>query len=335
MVRIEYSEYLLMGIATVVITLAIFYYLWKRRETILERIGNATLLDTLLPDFSPKKWWWLATLLTLSIGSLFLAAANPQWGSASESLSSESTDIYIAFDISQSMLANDEVPSRMDRAKRFTEKLITALKGNRIGVVFFAGEAYLQMPLTLDYAAAISAIKTAHPQYAGRQGTSLSEAIQKAVLAYKEGDAKNRALIIISDGEDHEAEAEKAAQEAYEDGMVVFTVGVGTKKGAYVPDYENGRPGYKKDKQGNPVLSKINPEMLRNVAASGKGAFYMVNQDSDAIDNLTLRLDNYEKSRQEEKSFDVKNSYFQIFIGLALLLLGIQWYFENSYNRTA
>ena len=178
------------------------------------------------------------------------AASNPQWGTKKDKVKAQSADIFIAFDISQSMMAQDISPSRLERAKRFTEKLIRSLKGDRVGLIYFAGDAYLQMPLTNDYAAAELFIKSANPNLAGTQGTAIDEAIDLAVRAYEEDVKHQRALIIISDGEDHDEDAISMAKEGADAGLVIYTIGVGTETGAYIPFMNRGRTEFKKDDEG-------------------------------------------------------------------------------------
>ena len=193
-----------------------------------------------MPDASVSRLWVKNVSVLLGLFFLFVAAANPQWGTKKEKMKVESADIFIAFDISQSMMAQDISPSRLERAKRFTEKLIRKLKGDRIGLIYFAGDAYLQMPLTTDYAAAELFVKSANPNLAGTQGTAIDEAIDLAMKAYEEDVRHQRALIIITDGEDHEGKANAKAIEGANDGLVIYTIGVGTENGTYVPYLNRG-----------------------------------------------------------------------------------------------
>lgn len=330
MFRFEYSTYL-WYIPVAVFALGLLYWLliiWNRSR--LKAMGNPEVLKKMLPQRNRSILIGRALLYAVALVSIILAIANPQYGNKKQTVQAESADIYIAFDISESMRAMDVAPSRLERAKRFTEDLITALRGNRIGLVYFAGSSYLQMPLTLDYSAVLAAIKTANPNYAGIQGTSISDAIRQALDAHQENDAKYRALIIISDGEDHEQEALEAAKEAREAGMTVYTIGVGTESGGFIPIKENGRELYKKDADGNPVRSKINVNLLRAIARSGGGAFYMVEQGGAAIEDLELRLSSLAKTEQSERSFDVKESYFQYFLALAFILLAVNWFLKRK-----
>lgn len=324
MFRFEDISYLYL-IALVPVMLGLLYlaHLWRAKR--IGAIGQRDLVKRLMPDASVRRIWIKNALILTGLLLLFVAAANPQWGTKKEKSKVESADIFIAFDISQSMMAQDISPSRLERAKRFTEKLIRSVKGDRIGLIYFAGDAYLQMPLTNDYAAAELFIKSANPGLAGTQGTAIDEAIDLAMRAYQEEVRHQRALIIITDGEDHDGEALALAKEGAEDGLVIYTVGVGTEAGSYVPFLNRGVAEYKKDEDGNPVMSQLNVANLQEIARAGGGEFYLVNDGQDAIDDLTSRLDRLQKREVEQKSFSEYNSYFQWFLGIGFLLFLLDW----------
>jgi len=316
------------------VILALMYVANKWSQRKLRAIGDPSFVERLMPDRSTNRVWIKNGLLIGGLALLFAAAANPQWGTKKEKIKSESADIFIAFDISQSMMAEDVSPSRLDRSKRFASSLIEELKGDRIGLILFAGDAYLQMPLTTDYAAAEIAIKSANPNMAGTQGTSIGNAIQEALDAYEEGVSHQRALVIITDGEDHEPAAQELAEQAAEAGLVIYTVGVGTEEGAYVPFITTrGAAQYKKDNEGSPVLSKLNVGSLQELARAANGEFYLINQGEAAIKDLADRLDRIQKREIEQRSFSEYNSYFQWFLGLGLILLLVEWILPNGLRK--
>ncbi|MDF1696330.1 MAG: VWA domain-containing protein [Saprospiraceae bacterium] len=271
--------------------------------------------------------------MLIGIAFLFIAASNPQWGTKKEKIKAQSADIFIAFDISQSMMAQDISPSRLERAKRFCEKLIQNLKGDRIGLIYFAGDAYLQMPLTNDYAAAELFIKSANPNLAGTQGTAIDDAIELAMRAYEEDVQHQRALIIISDGEDHDQDAISMAKEGSDAGLVIYTVGVGTETGAYIPFVNRGRSEFKKDEDGAPVMSRLNVPNLQEIARNGGGEFYLVSDGSEAITDLKDRMSRLQKREVEQKSFSEYNSYFQWFLGIGFIFLFVEWILPNGLRR--
>lgn len=308
----------------------VVYLLQKKR---IEKVGDADLVARLMPDSSTKRKWIKNILILLGLLFVLFAASNPQWGTKKEKIKAQSADIFIAFDISQSMMAQDISPSRLERAKRFTEKLIRNLKGDRVGLIYFAGDAYLQMPLTNDYAAAELFVKSANPNLAGTQGTAIDEAIDLAMKAYEEDVKHQRALIIISDGEDHDEDAISMAKEGADAGLVIYTIGVGTETGAYIPFVNRGRTEFKKDQEGAPVMSKLNIPNLQEIARNGGGEFYLVNQGEDGIKDLKDRLSRLQKREVEQKSFSEFNSYFQWFLGIGFLLLLLEWILPNGLRK--
>lgn len=330
MFRFENPEYLYALVALpVLLVLFILYLRWKKRAT--SRLGESSLIQSLMPDVSKYRSGIKFGLKLLALALLFIGWANPQWGSKKEEVKRKSVDVLIALDISTSMYAQDIPPNRLERAKRFAEGLIDKLKGERIGLILFAGSAYLQMPVTTDYAAAKLFVRSANPDLAGTQGTAISEAIQLARKTFEGDDGSHKALIIITDGEDHDGEANEEAAAARDDGIFLFTVGVGTPAGSFIPINIRGREDYKRDNTGQPVRSKLNEEMLQEVAKSGDGSYFHI-ADGDAVANdLKNKIEQMEKRELEVRSFTEYNSYFQYFIFAGLLLLIIE--FLISYRR--
>jgi Ca-activated chloride channel family protein len=320
-----------LGIIPCLIGFLYIIYVWRKKR--IAKVGNPELVSRLMPDSSMKRVWLKHILLLLGFTFVLVGASNPQWGTKKEKVKTQSADIFIAFDISQSMMAQDISPSRLERAKRFTEKLIQNLRGDRVGLIYFAGDAYLQMPLTNDYAAAELFVKSANPNLAGTQGTAIDEAIDLAMRAYEEDVKHQRALIIISDGEDHDESAIAKAKEGADAGLVIYTVGAGTETGAYIPFMNRGRAEYKKDEEGAPVMSRLNIPNLQEIARNGGGEFYLVNQGMDAINDLKDRLSRLQKREVEQKSFSEYNSYFQWFLGIGFLLLLLEWILPNGLRR--
>lgn len=304
----------------------VLYFVFVRRKALRKKLGELDVIDRLNPQYSARKSILKNILLILSLLFLIFSMANPQWGTRKEKVKAQSADIYIALDISQSMMTQDISPSRMERAIRWTEKLVESLKGDRLGLIYFAGDAYLQSPLTNDYAAISLFVRSASTNLAGTQGTNIADAVKLASKAYEEDVAHQKAMIIITDGEDHEQAAESAIREARDKGLVVYTVGVGTEKGGFVPYTDrNGAERYKVNNNGSPVNSKINIGYLQSLAREGGGAFYTVNQGLDAIDDMKSKLDRLQRQEVEQKSFTDYNSYFQYFLIFGWLLCFIEW----------
>lgn len=311
------------------ILLIIFYFLLKWKTARLEKFGDKELLQRLFPELSIKREWLKSVLFAIGIFFISMAFVNPQWGTRKQKVKAKSADIIIALDISQSMLATDISPNRMEKAKRFTSQLIKNLKGERLGLIFFAGSAYLQMPLTADYAATELFIKSANPEQAGTQGTVIAEAISLSQNVFPSDAPYQKALVLITDGENHETEAIEAAKQAAENGTFVFCIGIGTQEGAYVPQIINGREVYKKDKQGYPVKSKLNIPLLQDIADAANGQFYLLDDGFALTKKIVNDLAKIEKQEVEQRSFTDYNSFFQYFLFFGLLAFVIEHFISN------
>lgn len=307
-------------LAAIPILVLIYFWSIKRLNQRKERFGKPDLVDRLLPDanvYSNKRSF---IFYVVAFVFLILALVNPQWGFKKEKVKVENSDIFIALDISSSMNATDIIPSRLEKAKRFVESLIESRRGDQLGLILFAGNAYLQMPLTSDYAAASLFVKSANTEMAGTQGTAIGEAIDLAKRSITDSEKVQRALIIITDGEDHDEEALNKVSSAVADGWNVFTVGVGTEEGAFVPVISEGREEFKTDDEGNPVTSRINVDLLRKIAAEGNGTSYLLENNNNIIDDINIQLEKLQKRAVEVKSFSEYRSYYQYFLAVALFI---------------
>jgi Ca-activated chloride channel family protein len=231
------------------------------------------------------------------------------------------------------MYCQDVAPSRLDQAKRFAIQLTEKLKGERIGLILFAGNAYLQMPLTNDYAAAQLFIQSANPGLAGTQGTAIGEAIKKAYDGFNQNEKFHRVMVVVTDGEDHDAEAMALAKAAHEQGMIIFTVGVGTAEGSFIPMTVRGGEDWKRDEQGQPVRTKLNETLLQGLAVEGGGSYFYLNNTNSILQEIDQKVDAMEKREFEERSFTEYESYYQIFLGLAILGILFYWSMANNLLR--
>ena len=314
------------------------YYFWliqRARKNAFAKFGNTTLLAQLMPAYSKYKHTVKFILLLTGLSFLIVAWANPQWGTKREKVKRKSVDIFIALDISQSMMAEDIKPNRMEKARRFAQNLVEELKGDRLGIILFAGNAYLQMPLTTDYAAAQLFLRSANPNQAPTQGTAISEAIDLAEKSFEEENKQHKAIVIISDGETHDQDALDRAKIAADEGLLIYSVGVGTASGGFIPTVIGGRSDYKRDKTGNPVRTALNEEMMKDLANVGSGLYF--NLAANNVDELTAALrnniDKLEKREFEARVFNEYESYFQYFLGAAILFLIAEFMISYRKNR--
>lgn len=314
------------------ILIGVFLWMWYARKRAMEKFADVSLLDQLIPQMSKYKHLIKFTFLMLGLTALIIAWANPQWGAKRDKVKRKSVDVFIALDISESMLANDISPNRLERAKRFAQQLVDELKGERMGTIIFAGNAYLQMPLTTDYAAAQMFLRSANTRMAPTQGTAITEAIKMAEQSFEENNKQHKAMVIISDGENHDQEALAKAKEARENGMLIFTVGVGTVQGGLIPIEIAGFQDYKKDKSGKTIRTAINEQMLADLATAGGGEYYNISDGEKIVTALQERIEKIEKREFETRSFTDFESHFQWFIALALLFIIAEFFI--SYRKS-
>ena len=332
MFRFEYITNLY-ALLAIPILIGIFALTWFARKRAIERFGDLNLMQQLMPQMSKYKDILKFGLLMFTLAFIIIAWANPQQGLKKEKVKRKSVDVILALDVSTSMLAQDLNPNRMERAKQFAIKLVQTLKGDRIGIIIFAGNAYLQMPLTTDYAAAQLFIKSANPELAPTQGTAISDAIDLAKRTFEENNKQHKALVVITDGENHEEGVLDLAEEAVNDGLLIFTVGVGTVGGGPIPVVVNNATDFKRDKTGNIVHSRLNEGMLKDIARAAKGAYFNLSAGDEIIDALREHIDKIEKREFEQRSFKEFDTKYQYFIALALLFLIIEFMISYRKNK--
>lgn len=321
MIRFEHIEFLY-GLALVPLLIIIFLVAmrWKRKAFV--RFGDRTVFGRLMPDYSKSKPVARFILLLLAYCFLIVGISNPQIGSKLEEVERKGIDLIIALDVSNSMLAEDIKPDRLTRARQAISNLIDGLSGDRIGMIVFAGKAYMQLPITTDYAAAKLFLSTIDTKVVPTQGTAIGDAIELAINSFQEND-HSKAIIIITDGENHEGNALRQAGLAAEKGINIYTVGMGLPEGAPIPVYNNynKRVGYKKDNQGNTVITKLDEDMLQQIASTGNGIFVMANNTQVGLNKIFDKINAMEKTEFESKVFSDYEDRFQYFIGLAVILL--------------
>lgn len=316
MFKFQHPEYFwLLAAVPLLVVLVTAYWFW--RKNVLARLGD---VERVMPGFSATKFWFKNGLLALGLILLAVAWANPQRGAKKQTVTEEASDVFVALDISQSMLCQDAAPNRLELAKLFAQKLVQALEGERIGLIFFAGSAFVPMPLSTDYSFIIQNIQTAAPDLITEQGTALPTAIQLASSSFGYEPGGGRAVILITDGEDHVGDAAQKADDAYDNGIVVFTVGAGTLGGGPIPTGGFGSGQYKRDNNGEIVRTRLDETALRKIALSGGGQAFNINQGDQAIAALRREVDGLQKRAMEVRSFEEFESWYQWFLLPAILL---------------
>ncbi len=318
MIRLENSIYLY-GLLALPVMVLLFLLLLRWKKKALQRFANPALHTTLFPDASRNKQIIRFLLLLLAAACLVIGIANPQIGSKLEEVHRKGVDILVALDISNSMKAADIQPSRIDRAKQSISRFVDKLQNDRIGIVVFAGNAYVQLPLTTDYGAAKMFSSVIDCEMIPTQGTAIGAAIEMANRSFKEEDKKHKTLIIITDGENHEDDAVGEAKKAHELGVIIHTVGMGSVNGAPIPDPRSG--GFRKDNAGNTVISKLDEDLLQQIASAGGGRFVRANNGNDGLESLLNDIGKMEKKDFGMKVYTDYDDQFQYFLAAALLFL--------------
>ena len=331
MLHFEHIEFL---IAFVFLFLIIgFYYSllrWKKKST--KRIGDPQLVNELIKDYSPKKFRFKFLLFSIAFALSILAVAGLRTPDGSQMVKRKGTDIVIALDVSKSMLAEDIKPNRLERAKQLISRIIDNSADNRIGLVIFAGRAYLQMPLTLDHGAAKMYLSAASPDNIPTQGTVISAALQMSAAAFNPKDKTFKSIVLISDGEDHDEEALKVAKSIMQQGIVINTVGIGSPGGAPIIDEKTGE--YKKDMQGQTVITKLNEEELSNIAKAGNGLYQLYTNSDEVAKKLNAKFSAIGTDTMvSDSSYASFKEYFQYFLGAAFLFLIIEFFISERKNR--
>jgi Ca-activated chloride channel family protein len=333
MFRFENIDYLYLLLAIPIFT-GIFIISRYIRKKKLKAIADKQLLESLIPEVSAFKPLYKFILLMLAYAFGVAALANPQIGTKMEEVKREGVELMLALDVSNSMKAEDIKPNRLERAKQSILRLIDNLVSDKIGVIVFAGDAFLQLPLTTDYSAAKLMISTVETDMIGTQGTAIGSAIELATDSFSEDEEVNKALIIITDGENHEDDALGAAEDATDKNIIIHTIGMGSLEGSPIPVYRNGREvGYVKDREGNTVVSKLNAGMLQQIAAQGDGRFIRSSTADPDLTALLEELSGLDKKEFESKMFTEYEDRFQYFLAAALFFLLLEILIANRRNK--
>ncbi|WP_339664271.1 VWA domain-containing protein [Maribacter arcticus] len=322
MVQLDEKIYFyLLIIIPVIVILFLLVLIWKKSTR--KKFANTELLKRLTPNRSSNKGVIKLIVLILGLALLIVGLVNPKIGTKLETVKREGVDIVFAVDVSKSMLAEDIAPNRIEKAKRLVSEIINQLASDRIGIIAYAGQAYPQLPITTDYSAAKMFLQGMNTDMLTSQGTAIDQAIELATTYYDDAEQTNRVLFIISDGEDHsEGSTLDAVEDAVDEGITIYTIGVGKEKGAPIPIKRNGiLESLKKDNQGETVITKLNKEVLIDIASEGNGQYIDGSNTDAAVEIIKNELLQMDKKEFEAKQFAEYKDQFQWFIGAALLLL--------------
>ena len=298
------------------------YYNHRRRQNI-RKYGDPALLKELMPTVSKYrpdvKFWLTFSALALCIFML----ARPQFGSKMETVKRSGVEVVIALDISNSMLAEDVTPSRLEKAKKLISRLVDTFNNDKVGMIVFAGEAFTQLPITSDYVSAKMFLESINPNLISTQGTDVGAAIRLAMKSFTPNEGVGRAIVVITDGENHEGGALEAAKEAAEKNMQVFILGIGSPDGSPIP-VERGRNDFRKDKDGNVIVTRLNEQMCQEIAKAGNGMYIRVDNSNSAEKILNEEIGKMAKKDVESQVFTDFDEQFQVLAWLVLILLVVE-----------
>ncbi len=327
--------YLFFAFAFVLLIALIFigHYYWRNKK--INSLANADIIQKILPDFSVTKAFFKKLFALFGLSFFVLGLTNPQMGSKEMEVKKEGIDIVIALDVSNSMLAEDLTPNRLERAKRALLQMVNKLENDRVCIIVFGGQAYVQLPLTTDYSAAKLFINTINPGMIPTQGTAIGSAIYLGLKSLDFSYPTQKSIVVITDGENHEDDAIQAAKEAYQKGVIVHTIGMGSETGAPIPLYKGSRriPNqYKKDNNGQTITTRLNEKMLREIAQNGQGDFVRATNSNSGLNKILKELSQLEKTTFGSKVFVDYEDYFQYFLAVALFFMLIEFLMSKRAN---
>lgn len=330
MFRFAHPDFLyLLFILPVLVAFYVYAIVLKKKA--LKKYGNPELLAELMPEVSPKrqhlKFWLLFGAITVVI----FIIAGPQFGSKLETVKRQGVEIMVCLDVSNSMMAEDVTPNRLEKAKQMLSKLTDGFKDDKMGLIVFAGDAFTQLPITSDYISAKMFLSSINPSMVSTQGTAIGSAINLAMRSFTPSETSDKTIILITDGENHEDDAVKAAAAAAEKGIHVNIVGMGDPKGSPIPIA--GANNYMKDKEGNVVITKLNEQMAQEIAAAGKGMYVRADNTNSALKALQKEIEKMNKSELDSKVYSEYNEQFPALAWIALILLITDFLTLDRKNR--
>lgn len=330
--RFANPDYLYLLLLLPVMILLFILEIYRRRRTI-RKIGDQKLVNDLIPEISSARPFLKFIIMVLVVTSSIIMLARPQFGSKIEDVKKQGVEVIIALDVSNSMLAEDIQPDRLTRAKQAISRLVDNLENDKIGLIVFAGDAYTQIPVTTDYVSAKMFLSSISPAMVPRQGTSIASAISLGIRSFTPGEDKSKAMIIITDGENHEDDPLPIAEDAVKAGIIIHTIGIGSEQGVPVPVVSGGKKDFLKDVEGNTVISRLDEDILKKVALSTGGNYVRANNSNIGLDEIYGEIRKMKKQELESSIYTEYNDQFQIFAAIALFFLVIEFIIMDRKNR--
>jgi Ca-activated chloride channel family protein len=334
MFRFANPEYLY-GLYFLPLIIAVFWYVTRSKYKLLDRFAGKKMQTVLLPAYSKVKEITRFGIVMLALVCLIIAAADPQIGTKIENVKETGIDIYILLDVSLSMQAQDIKPSRLEKAKLEISNLIQELRGDRIGLIVFAGEPFVQFPLTSDYSAANLFLSAANVNSVPDQGTAIAAAINLATKSFGYSSKTEKVMVIFTDGEDHEGNLQDAIDKAKENGIKIYTIGLGSPDGVPIPVYnsQGQQTGFKTDSKGNVVLTKLDESALKDIASGTGGQYLRGTNDRDELDIIYKDISKIKKTEFGEKRVTDYEDRFYYFLAPGILLLLIEFFMSERKSR--
>ncbi|SEN72178.1 Ca-activated chloride channel family protein [bacterium A37T11] len=329
MMRFEHTAWL-WGLVLVPVLILVFYGLKRWKKKALKALGDEPTLRHVMPEVSAARAGWKFVLFLGVYIALVLGLANPQVGTVIEEGKRNGADLMILLDVSNSMMAGDLAPSRLENAKRAISQMIDKLHNDRIGIIIFAGEAYVQLPVTTDYSAAKLFLNNINTSIVPTQGTAIGAAINMAMKSFDLVNGGSKAIILMTDGENHEDDAVSAAKNAYSKDVTIHVIGLGSPEGAPVPIFQQGNPvGFMKDEKNQTVVSKLSEDMCKEIAGAGRGVYVRASNANSGMDIVLDQVNKMQKKTYDSKNFKDYEDRFQLCLAAALVLLLLEFFIST------
>ena len=335
--RIAQIDFIYVLLILLPLLIVFYWFVFRMKKKAKERFGNLALIEKLSLSFSPKKQRRKVDLMLLGVLFLLFSLARPQLGTKLTLMKREGVDIVIAMDVSLSMLAEDIKPNRLEKAKQEINGLISRMKGDRVGLVAFAGVSFIQCPLTLDYSAAKMFLDIIDINLIPQPGTAIGDAIRTSIRAFNQKERKYKVLILLTDGEDHDSDPLGAAEEASKEGIRIYTIGIGSVQGEPIPIKDNRGQvtGFKKDKEGSVIVSKLDEVTLQKIALTTGGKYYHATSGEMELDKIYDEISKMEKKELEGKLLTQYEDRYQYFLLLSVVFLTIEFLLSERRSRRA